>query len=85
MILTSTITCPHCGHKAREDMPTDACVHFYQCKGCGAVLKPKEGDCCVFCSYGDAPCPPVQAARSEISCCGSAMRARFRSEEEGGG
>ena len=66
-------------------MPTDACVHFYQCKGCGALLKPKDGDCCVFCSYGDAPCPPIQAGRSEISCCGSAMRARFRNEEEAGG
>ncbi|MCI4678235.1 hypothetical protein K9U39_15505 [Rhodoblastus acidophilus] len=83
MILTSTITCPHCGHKAREDMPTDACAHFYQCTSCGALLKPKDGDCCVFCSYGDTPCPPVQAARSEISCCGSAMRARFRNDEEG--
>ncbi|MEJ2256949.1 MAG: GDCCVxC domain-containing (seleno)protein, partial [Woeseiaceae bacterium] len=29
--------------------------------------KPKEGDCCVFCSYGDTECPPVQ---NEGSCCG---------------
>jgi hypothetical protein len=85
MILTATITCPHCGHKARETMPTDACVHYYECKACGAILKPKPGDCCVFCSYADAPCPPVQEGRPEISCCGSAMRARFRSDGEIGG
>jgi ArsR family transcriptional regulator len=35
---------------------------FYECKGCGALLKPEAGDCCVFCSYGDAPCPPFQRA-----------------------
>ena len=33
---------------------------FYDCKGCGQRLKPKTGDCCVFCSYGSVPCPPVQ-------------------------
>src|SRR6185312_9837000 len=40
-------------------MPTDACQYFYDCKGCGALLKPLPGDCCVFCSYGSVPCPPV--------------------------
>ena len=34
----STITCPRCGHTATETMPTDACVGFYRCKGCGKVL-----------------------------------------------
>src|ERR1019366_531002 len=29
-----------------------ACQFFYDCKGCGQRLKPKQGDCCVFCSYG---------------------------------
>jgi hypothetical protein len=56
------ITCPHCGTAKRERMPTDACQHFYVCSGCGARLTPKPGDCCVFCSYGSLPCPPVQAS-----------------------
>ena len=60
IILQSTITCPECGHKETETMPTDACQWFYECKGCAALLKPKPGDCCVFCSYGTVPCPPVQ-------------------------
>ena len=64
-ILDSTVTCPQCGHQATEQMPTDACQFFYDCKGCGARLKPKPGDCCVFCSYGSVPCPPVQAGK----CC----------------
>lgn len=60
VILTSTLTCPECGHRKTETMPTDACQFFYDCEGCGAVLKPLSGDCCVFCSYGDVACPSVQ-------------------------
>lgn len=60
------ITCPECGHAETESMPTDACIYFYDCKGCGALLRPKKGDCCVFCSYGTRKCPPIQAASS---CC----------------
>jgi len=56
----STIKCPGCGHRESEIMPEDACQYFYKCKGCGAVLKPKAWDCCVFCSYGDVPCPTAQ-------------------------
>jgi len=73
MTPTSTITCPHCGRQSLEIMPVDACLFFYECKQCGALLRPKPGDCCVFCSYGDHPCPPVQEARKDpaaTSCCG---------------
>ena len=63
----SAITCPSCGHRSIETMPTDACLYFYTCKGCGLEMKPKHGDCCVFCSYGDTPCPPIQEERG-ASC-----------------
>jgi hypothetical protein len=58
--LQSVLTCPHCGHQALETMPANACVAFYDCKGCGRTLKPLPSSCCVFCSYGSVPCPPVQ-------------------------
>lgn len=58
--LTSTLTCPECGARTKAAMPEDACQFFYDCPACGAVLRPKAGDCCVFCSYGSVPCPPVQ-------------------------
>ena len=64
IIRNSTITCPHCGFAQREEMPVDACLFFYDCKKCGARLRPKDGDCCVFCSFGSAPCPPKQAGWS---------------------
>ncbi len=70
----SELTCPECGHVKRERMPTDACQYFYDCAGCGVLLKPKAGDCCVFCSYGTVPCPPIQIARAQGAdaqgCCG---------------
>lgn len=60
MLLTSTIHCPHCSGAREEVMASDACRVVYPCTHCAAILKPKAGDCCVFCSYGTVPCPPVQ-------------------------
>ncbi len=65
-ILKSTITCPRCGHRTKETMPTNACLFFFDCPECNARLKPIGGDCCVFCSYGSVPCPPIQTGES---CC----------------
>jgi len=65
--LRSVITCPECGYEKEEEMPVDACQFFYECEKCKTILKPKEGDCCVYCSYGSVPCPPIQENNS--SCC----------------
>lgn len=71
--LQSTLTCPHCGNQATETMPTNACVAFYDCKGCGQTLKPLPSSCCVFCSYGSVPCPPTQQG---VEPCRTPMSAR---------
>jgi hypothetical protein len=64
IILTqSTITCPACGFAKNETMPSDACRIIYRCEGCGARLQPATGDCCVYCTYGSVPCPPIQVDR----------------------
>ncbi|TXL80389.1 hypothetical protein FHP25_04990 [Vineibacter terrae] len=68
VILQSTLTCPVCGVAKVETMPTDACRYFYECAGCGTLLKPKAGDCCVFCSWGSTPCPPIQQGRAGDCC-----------------
>lgn len=70
IILKSLITCPQCEHKEFELMSTDACQYFYDCKGCGTLLKPRSGDCCVFCSYGSFKCPSMQIVSywTELSC-----------------
>ncbi|MDH5547402.1 MAG: EAL domain-containing protein [Gammaproteobacteria bacterium] len=59
-ILASTLTCPECGHSEITIMPTNSCQYYHECKGCNTMLKPKKGQCCVFCSYGTMPCPDVQ-------------------------
>jgi hypothetical protein len=69
IITVSSLTCPGCGHVETLEMPLDSCQFFYRCAGCGDTFRPKPGDCCVFCSYGSAPCPPVQASGA---CCAPA-------------
>ena len=64
--LQSTITCPKCEHKKTEMMPTNACEFFYECESCKTRIRPLEGDCCVYCSYGTVKCPPIQAGDN---CC----------------
>lgn len=66
VILESVITCPHCGTAKKELMPTDSCLFFYECSGCHRLLRPHAGHCCVFCSYGSVPCPPIQ---QQGNCC----------------
>ena len=59
-ITETRLTCPRCGFEQDASMPVDACQFFYECLNCGAVLRPDPGDCCVFCSFADSPCPPRQ-------------------------
>lgn len=58
--LQSTLTCPKCGIRETLSMPTNACIYFHECSACSTLVKPLPGDCCVFCSYGDVKCPPIQ-------------------------
>ncbi|MGH8717607.1 MAG: GDCCVxC domain-containing (seleno)protein [Burkholderiales bacterium] len=66
MVFESALTCPKCGFIKQELMRTDACQFYYECTNCKTLLRPRPGDCCVFCSYGSVKCPPIQQQRS---CC----------------
>jgi hypothetical protein len=66
VMTTATITCPQCGASTVEEMPTNACQFFYTCPSCSTLLRPRSGDCCVFCSYADQVCPPKQTG---AACC----------------
>ena len=66
IILESIIKCPNCSFEEKEIMPSNSCQFFYECKNCKKLLKPKKGDCCVFCSYGSVKCPPIQ---ENSNCC----------------
>src|SRR6516164_8532156 len=60
VLLESVLVCPVCRFAKRETMPTHACQFFYECSNCKTLLRPRPGDCCVFCSYGSVKCPPMQ-------------------------
>ncbi len=49
-ILKSEITCPNCGHKKVEEMPTNACQFFYECDNCqnGSQTKRRRLLCVLF-------------------------------------
>ncbi|MDG1739267.1 MAG: GDCCVxC domain-containing (seleno)protein [Paracoccaceae bacterium] len=66
VILQTQLTCPHCGAVHQEQMPEDTCQWFYECSACLRLLTPLQGDCCVYCSYADQVCPPLQTGGS---CC----------------
>ncbi|MGQ9578736.1 MAG: GDCCVxC domain-containing (seleno)protein [Candidatus Aminicenantales bacterium] len=54
------LKCPQCHAVQEVEMPLNYCQFFFECPTCHALLRPKEGDCCVFCSYADIPCPSKQ-------------------------
>jgi len=68
MILESILTCPKCNFKVKVEMPENTCQFSYRCPSCESVIKTQKGGCCVYCSYGDYPCPQAQVIGS--SCCG---------------
>jgi len=68
IILESVLTCPQCGFTKAKIMPVDVCQFYYECQNCKTLLRPKPGDCCVFCSFGSVKCPPFQRERN---CCRS--------------
>lgn len=66
IVYESQITCPVCNFQKTEQMPVNACQYFYQCDNCRNIIRPKKGDCCVYCSYGSVKCPPMQ---EDKNCC----------------
>ena len=58
--LKTVIKCPICKFKKEVTMPENIRLQVYNCEECKARLKPKDNECCVFCSYSSVPCPTVQ-------------------------
>ena len=64
-IYFSTVRCPFCGKRSKDQMPGNASVYFYRCMRCNELFTPLPGRCCVYCSYGDVPCPWSQQGKSQ--------------------
>ena len=56
----SLVTCPVCKTKVQEKMSSEAPKRIYHCPSCLSWLSPKEGDHCIYDSYGSVKCPPIQ-------------------------
>ncbi len=69
--LLATLTCPNptCQHQQQVLMPTTFCLLTYTCEACSLTHVHKSGDCCVFCSYAEKPCPSMQEeGRCDTQC-----------------
>jgi hypothetical protein len=62
----ATLICPKCGHKQIGEIPTNSCIPFYICEGCGETISANKEDCCIFCSHADEQCPVGHKDRSKI-------------------
>ncbi|MFM2033077.1 MAG: hypothetical protein RLZZ297_1842 [Chloroflexota bacterium] len=65
MAINCTITCPHCGAATEETMRVRVIERAINCAACGAQIDAPAAAHCVWCAYGDTPCPVVQ---NEGSC-----------------
>ena len=54
--LESIVTCPHCQASELINLEGGVSYHLYRCQSCSVILKPKSGDCCILCSFGDRDC-----------------------------
>ena len=65
--IRAKLTCPSCAYVEDVVMPKDSCQSFHECGSCMTFLKPRPGDCCVYCSYADEVCPPKQVASTSTT------------------
>jgi hypothetical protein len=56
----ANLTCPHCKKTYEVEMPVNYCQIVFKCLKCNENITPKKSDCCIFCSYTDIKCPPMQ-------------------------
>ena len=61
------VTCPVCKTQVQEHMVSETTKLIYHCKVCLAWLSPKEGDHCIYDSYGSVNCPQIQVKKKRMS------------------
>lgn len=67
MILESILTCPYCNDEQPEELIENISPVNFRCKTCKEIVKISEGQCCIYCEYGDYPCLNAQVIGS--ACC----------------
>ncbi|WP_304608924.1 MULTISPECIES: GDCCVxC domain-containing (seleno)protein [unclassified Polynucleobacter] len=54
------ITCPNCYGQETLEISQGYSQHLYRCPSCSIILKPRSGDCCIFCSFGSQDCSSAE-------------------------
>ena len=60
VVFTSAIVCPNCGTQHPLPIPSEHPLRVFLCDTCLTWLSPKNGDHCLFDSYGTVPCVITQ-------------------------
>src|ERR1700745_2564010 len=63
VVYTSTVTCPTCGTQQQLTIPSEDPLRVYHCPKCLSWLQPRQGDHCIFESYGSVPFVAIQIVR----------------------
>jgi hypothetical protein len=58
------LTCPFCGFREKLAIPDNYCLILHRCANCNMRIRPAPGDCCIFCTHGDALCLAEQKERT---------------------
>jgi len=67
MLELCRLRCPHCNATEMVEMPEYASQQYHRCQQCKQLIQAPSDACCVFCAYGDMPCPTAQIVGG--SCC----------------
>lgn len=67
MITESILTCPNCKYKESEEMHENVFPTKFNCGSCQQTVSIKDGECCIYCQFGDFPCLHTQIVGS--ACC----------------
>ena len=53
MITESILTCPNCKYKESEEMHENVFPTKFNCGSCQQTVSIKDGECCIYCQFGD--------------------------------
>ncbi|HHC73719.1 MAG TPA: hypothetical protein ENK78_01405 [Thiothrix sp.] len=67
MLERCQLRCPMCGHQESAEMPDHLSPQYYRCSQCKQQIRAPADACCIFCAYGDLPCPTAQIIGG--ACC----------------
>ena len=60
VLYKNKLTCPECGAHQEVEMLALESSRIYECETCNELIQTNEGECCIYCQYGEVKCPNEQ-------------------------